>query len=715
MRDLSFAAVILICILVLVAKPVRAETFRVTLNADEIYYDYHSKQIVAKRNVQISYQKTKVFSDQAIIDHDQNILLVTGSVKVEKDGDEFSGDRFLYYLETQQGWIFPVVTEITDEEINGPLLFTAAEAFIKGEELLFKKTYLSGCELEHPHYHFTAKQVQYFPGDRIKMRHVWYWEHRVPLFYVPVLFISLKEDSNNFGIRVGWNNVDGWWIKTWYTYYFNDRNSLMVSNTTTEHGTDYWGLQHIYEPSTTRTFTETFEFADGRKIGSTYGDYKVGFKYEDRTHPKLNYETSLNNWYRYNIYGEGYLENEYNFTLRGQTPYPFFAVDYDTFGQEGKRQINVQESWRYNIDPTMGVYLNGRWFYNELSTIPKTNEPAQNYTYNLGFDKRWDRSQLAFKVQESRAIGYYSENLKPEITYTIPKWDWPLVGDVRLVTQYTSKEKYDGINDTKTEGERGALDISKTNSLWSKGSLSLNNRVYYRFRGYRVNDIPNELNALTEELDLTNKFTDKLSSTLSLGFTKVEGENNAFFNDNIRPGAEIWNSWNWRGQQLSANLKTGYNFETVYAYPVKFDTRWTHNTSRVSFRTEYHWDNGPDYQVGLGLTSLEVDSNPKQDWYFRLNLSYNFWNEVWWSKVMDLRLTQPIGNKWKAGVEATYDMFVNDFSNANVGLTYDWHCRELKFHYDWIEKEYWIGLAFKAFPQARFNTSENPMEYLNYE
>lgn len=714
MRGLSLGAVIFICILLIFVKPVRAETIRVTLTADEINYDYNSKQIEAKGNVQISYKKTKVLSDQAVIDHDQNILLATGTVKVEKDGDEFNGDRFLYYLETQQGWVYPVITEITDEEIEGPLKYTAAEAFLKGEEILFKKTYLTSCELEHPHYHFTASKVEYVPGDRIKMTHAWYWEHRLRLFYLPVLFISLEEDSNNFGMQVGWNNYDGWWLKTWYTYYFNDNNSLMATNTTTEHGIDYWELEHIYKLSSTRTITETLNISDKQKIGNPYEDYKAGFKFEDRTHPKLNYETSLNNWYRYDTYGEGYLEKEYNFTLRGQTPYPFFAVDFDTFGLDSKRQINVQESWRYNPNPTMGVFLNGRWFYNELSIVPKTNKPAENFTYDLGFDKRWDWSQLSLRVRDSRTIGYSSENVKPEVTYTIPKWAWPLIGDVRVVTQYTKKEKYDGINNVTTEGERTALDIQKNNSLWSKGSLSLNNRVYYRFRGYIVNDIPNELNALTEELDLTNKFTDKLSSTLSLGFTELQGENNIFFNDNIRPGAEIWNAWNWRSGQLSANLKTGYNFETEYAYPASFNTVWNRNSTRVSFQTQYHWDNGPDYQVGLGQTSLEVNSNPKQDWHFRLNLTYDFWDQVWWSKIMDLRLTQRIGAKLKVGVNATYDMFVNDFSNANVGLTYDWHCRELEFHYDWVEREYWLQIVFKAFPQARFNTSENPMEYLNY-
>jgi hypothetical protein len=216
-------------------------------------------------------------------------------------------------------------------------------------------------------------------------------------------------------------------------------------------------------------------------------------------------------------------------------------------------------------------------------------------------------------------------------------------------------------------------------------------------------------------LNLTNKFTDKLSSTVVLGFTEVRGENNSFFNETILPGAELWNSWNWRGQRLGMNLKTGYNFETEFYHPLNFDTSWTSNNTRVSLRTEYHWDNGPDYQVGLGQTSLEADLNPKQDWHFRLGLTYDFWSQTWWSKMADLQLTQKLSENWKVGLRATYDMFVEDFSIANASLVYDWHCRELEFYYDWVEREYWVQLTFKAFPQYRLNTAEDPWEYLNYE
>lgn len=715
MRFFNYRVILLFILILLSPKIAWAETVRVTLVADEITYDYGSKQVEAKGNVRISYKKTEVESDYAIIDHEQNIFLATGKVKVIKDGDEFNGDRFLYYLETQQGWIFPVVTEVTDDEIEGKLFYTAGDAFIKSEDILFKKAVVTGCDLENPHYRFSAKKVEYIPGDKIRMSHVLYWEHRVPIFYFPILVISLEEDSNNFGWQLGWNNYDGWWLLAWYTYYFRNDDSLMVRNKTTEHGVDRWELYYTNEISSTRKFTSAFELADNDKIGNPNDDFRAGFKFEDRTHPKLNYETTLDNWKRYDISGDTYFENEYNFTLRGQSPYPFLALDYDTIGIEGIRQINLQESWRYNFGSSSSFSLRGRWFYDELRNVPGTDDPVRNYTYNSSFDKRWDRSQLSIKAQESKTIGYSSENVIPDILYTIPQWELPLLGKIKIVTQYTDKEKYNGNTDQMTEGQRLALNLEKTDKLWGKGSISLDNKAYFRFREYLVDDYLSELNAFTEELNLTNKFTDKLSTTVALSYTGVQGENNIFFDENIRPGAEVWNSWNWRGQHLGMNLKTGYNVETEYYYPLNFDTSWTSDKSRVSLHTIYHWDNGPEYQVGLGQTTLEAALNPKQDWHFRLSMTYDFWNQTWGSKMANLQLTQKVSKNWKVGLRATYDMFVEDFSIANASLIYDWHCRELEFYYDWVEREYWLQLTFKAFPMFKLNTGVDPWEYLNYE
>ncbi len=712
-RGLALGAALAISLLLLFGGDALAETVSVTLTADEINYDYHSKQIEAKGNVQISYKKTKVRSDQAVIDHDQNILLATGHVKVEKEGDLFDGDRFLYYLETQQGWVYPVITEITDAEIEGSLKYTATEAFIKGEEILFKKAYLTSCDLEHPHYHFTAKEVEYFPEDKIKMRHVWYWEHRVPLIYVPVLFISLEEDSNNFGMQVGWNNTDGWWVSAWYTYYFGDDNSLMVRNKTTEHGIDYWEFEHINKLSPTRKLSQTFEIEDKDKIGNYNDDYKFGLKYEDRTNPKMNYETWINAWKRYTIKGDNYYDGEFVLNFKGQSPYPAIKYYYDIKGEQVLPEMYLYESWKYNIDPSFNISLNGEWLYSERRL--DGGQPSNKMDYYFNLLKKWKQSDLSIKTSEKN-IGV-NESIVPDITYTIYKWDAPLVGEIKTTSQYTHKETVKTNTNVKTEGDRAAVDLQKINNLWEKGNVTLSNDIQFRFRDYIINDSPSEVEALTESLVIKNMFTNELNTEIKLGFTEVQGETNQFFtsSDDIRPGAEIRNYWNWKSRIFSANFNTGYNFETEYAYPAYLGATWTPNSTSVGFGTVYYWDNGPGENFGFGATRLTVNSSPRKDWQIILLLNYDFTTQLWSQKRMDLELTEQLSPKWKANLRMNYNMLIDDFTNANVGLAYDWHCRTLEMHYDWVEREYWLQFTFKAFPQARFNTSENPLEYLNYE
>jgi lipopolysaccharide assembly outer membrane protein LptD (OstA) len=102
-----------------------AETTQAKVTADEVKYDYESKQVDATGNVKIEYKDVKVESDYALIDQEQDILLATGKVIVHNKSDVYHGDRFLYYLKTQQGWVSPLDSEIVDSEINGPVRLTA--------------------------------------------------------------------------------------------------------------------------------------------------------------------------------------------------------------------------------------------------------------------------------------------------------------------------------------------------------------------------------------------------------------------------------------------------------------------------------------------------------------------------------------------------------------------------------------------------------------
>ena len=50
---------------------------------------------------------------------------------------------------------------------------------------------------------------------------------------------------------------------------------------------------------------------------------------------------------------------------------------------------------------------------------------------------------------------------------------------------------------------------------------------------------------------------------------------------------------------------------------------------------------------------------------------------------------------------------------AEYNLFYDWHCRQVVLHYDGVEKEYWLQIVIKAFPNDSLKlTGKNTLDNL---
>ena len=84
----------------------------------------------------------------------------------------------------------------------------------------------------------------------------------------------------------------------------------------------------------------------------------------------------------------------------------------------------------------------------------------------------------------------------------------------------------------------------------------------------------------------------------------------------------------------------------------------------------------------------------------------------WGAKQFEAILEQPLSSKWKVQAAAQYNMLRDEFSIGNATFIYDWHCRELQFHYDWTQQNFWLQIVFKAFPQATIQLNQD-MQLLN--
>lgn len=737
MRPLLVLSWIVIMMLLLPAQSVWAESGEeAKITADQMTYDYHSKQMEASGNVRIDYKDITVECDHAFMDQTQNILLAKGTVRITKKDSDYSGDFFLYYLISEQGLLSPIQAEVHDEEINGPVQLQAAEAYFKGETVITNNATFSGCDREKPHYHFSAKQAEYYPGDRVILHQVWYWEHGVPLFYLPYFYISLKPDRENFEFEIGHNNTEGWFAKIGYNYIWDSKNHGKVTSRLTEKGSDELGVTHYYDFSSTSRFYQDYHYVNNRKLGYPNPDYKLGFGYEDSTNPKLKFSTAVEDWKQSYYYFNGVPQEldqhkrAFNLRLTGQSPYPGLNLNFADNTGTGEYMDDLSGSWSYNPDATSSVSLNSRWYYDDKLDLSAGVNPvpfdikqiphisSNSFKYSGAIRKNWGWSNVSLNYDETKLYSdnSSSNNIKPDIIYTIPKWQWPLIGDVSISSGYLNLEKIT-IQDKDDEplretGYRWALDIQKLPvKLWQTEHTTVNWESKFYYRDFVVKGSETEFYALTTDIGLIEQFTKQFSTEVRIGYAGTYGISSAFFGrtgDSILEGAYLSNEWKWQSQVFNASLKSGFNFKSTIADPVYFWTRWT-----PALGQEVYFDTRYDWIVGLQTTNLRVNYNPKDNWRLTLNAGYDFSTGLWSSKQFEALIAQQLSAKWQLELSLKYDTLRDAFTDAQTGLVYDWHCRKLKMHYNWLENEYWLQLTFNVFPDVPLKySSESQFEGL---
>ena len=444
-------------------------------------------------------------------------------------------------------------------------MLTARNVYLNNEEdVWLKEASFTSCNRANPHFHITAKAIEYFPGNRIVFHQVWYWEGKHRLFYLPYLAISLKEESDNFEFRVGQTAEDGWFLYVGLNYFFHDDSYGKVFVNFTELNGDGVGLRHYFEAASHRWYHE-FYVADKRDWGYPEPEYKYAFGYNSWKHPNGKVEMTLENWHRFDYYGAGYLETEYYYKYMGLSPRPNLYLHFKESGQETLRLIDLAGNWSYRPSPSLTISGNGRWYLQEYLTYDY--EPLNNMKYRLNVNKNWGWSYLTFILDETNVYSgnLYSYNYRPDIAYVIPKMHLWLLGDLRLTTQYSNLEKFP----TGDAGQRRVVDLQKSPFiLWrnESGSMIVNSSYQFRHREFEINSASSGLDAFTTDIGARWKLTKILNTELRFGYTEMEGTANNFFTsaDYILPGGFLANNWQWQGKRFSGTANTGYNFYSNY-------------------------------------------------------------------------------------------------------------------------------------------------------
>jgi len=166
-------------------------------------------------------ERTLTSQDMSVNTRDRTAIL-RGQARAEGQGDELEGNEIrinfrsrTYNLQDGRSTISPSWLE---GRVLGPVYVTAGELAGSPDRVDGRHVCLTTCDLEHPHYDFSADAVEVLPGDRVILRRTRVRGLGRRLFTLPTLTIPLLEGSDRYVPQVGQSPDEGYFIKArWST------------------------------------------------------------------------------------------------------------------------------------------------------------------------------------------------------------------------------------------------------------------------------------------------------------------------------------------------------------------------------------------------------------------------------------------------------------------------------------------------------------------
>ncbi len=183
-KEIIFSAVILLIAL-------NGFAYEINIFADNLEYDEHSSQLLAKGNVIFEWEGKKVFADY--VEFDKKTVKARSNVKVEESGNTIYADSVTYDYDNENGCI---------EETFGHQHSSNVFIHTKSMEIQNKDTYaingikLSKCDLDNPHIHIRAKHGKFILNKRLTIYNAIFYIGKIPVFYLPIFTKSLKSDKS---------------------------------------------------------------------------------------------------------------------------------------------------------------------------------------------------------------------------------------------------------------------------------------------------------------------------------------------------------------------------------------------------------------------------------------------------------------------------------------------------------------------------------------
>ena len=653
------------------------EELDISLKAEHITYEKIDEEdlVIAKDGVLLHYQNIEINADYLKINLTTHLLSASGKVLFKEDETETYCEELTYNWKTKKVILIKLKGEITGENIKGKIYYQGEKMENFPETVEIGEGSFTTCELEEPHYHIVTKEMIIYPKDKIIARNISWYEGKTKIITLPYFLIFLDRKTQLPILpKIGQNKKDGWFIKTYFNYYVNDKSYGTLYIDWFEKKGIGTGIKHFLEIG-----------GEGNNSGdASFYLYQIKEKDSDSSNitGKIDYQQNITDNLKTQFVldysgrktlGEELLTNSIksnlnlNYDKKGEK-YDIKLVGKYTFS--GKEELDITGNMKLNYNYTFSDKLNSA-----LTLVYTENNPA-NREADLELKPKWE---LKYKgegytlnmITEKRfdidGDDYTGENISKVINrlpeFIFKKNSTP-IGDTKIT--YTIDTSVGHFYEAATEEDnwRGEYIINLKRPINLGEYITLTPSGVFRQDVYLTGEARYLLGG---KIDLKASYNDFISTTLSYNYNKSEGPTPFNF-DYISPLTEaVSGKLTLKpSEKLKLDLSTNYNFVTE----------------------------------DFGNLVAKVEYIPKDKWKMNFSSAYNLNTKEWTKKInsqLDLQLTED----WRIKYKGIVDLEDFKLTDSVIGITRDMHCRELTINYKQATKSIWVEFYIKAFPTEK--------------
>lgn len=188
----------------------------IIVNGGRVEFFTEQKKVVAEGNVKIEYGNVTLSCDRITVFTQTKDAFAEGNVKLEDERGTVEGKSAFYNFDTKTGKIIEANIKTDPYYCVSPVAEKLPTKFILHD------ADITTCNLDKPHYHFHARNVEITPGDKLRARGVKFIAGKAPIVYFPYFVQDIAKKRNGMAFNPGMSKEWGTYLLTGYRYHFTD-------------------------------------------------------------------------------------------------------------------------------------------------------------------------------------------------------------------------------------------------------------------------------------------------------------------------------------------------------------------------------------------------------------------------------------------------------------------------------------------------------------